>query len=97
VLLYDGIGRIALSGDATAAATGNNRITLQLTPSKGFEVRIVETNVTDPVRNIRIIPAAAESGYNPVTSVWHPKFLQQVSGESEAAAEDLGLGFRPKP
>ena len=81
MLLYDGSGRIALSGDSTATATQANRIALQLLPSKGFEVRIVETNATDPVRNIRIIPAAAEGSYSPVTSVWHPKFLQQVSGE----------------
>lgn len=79
VLLYDGQGKILVDGDATLTWQTQGRIGLTLTPANGFAVRIVESNVTNPVRNISIVPAAKELTFT--TDVYQPAFLKLVNGE----------------
>lgn len=78
MLLYDGQGKIILDGDATVTWQGPGRIGLTLAPANGFAVRILDTNTSNPVRNISIVPAAKELTFT--TDVYQPGFLKLVNG-----------------
>lgn len=84
MLLYDGQGKILVDGDATMTWQQPGRIGLTLTPASGFAVRIVETNTSNPVRNISIVPAAKETTYG--SDVYQPGFLKLVNGEQRRAS-----------
>jgi hypothetical protein len=78
VVLYDGEGRIefgAGSAQVTSRAAGRMTITIQSVPVL-LEVR--ETNPENPLRNIRVVPVEWESNYQ--TQIFHPVFLQSLSG-----------------
>jgi hypothetical protein len=81
--MYDGTGGVTVSGDASATSSQPGRLALQLKQGTGFEVRVTNTSASDPVRNIRIVPVAAEDGFDRNSTVWNPKFLEQVSGNYE--------------
>ena len=59
MLLYDGNGTVVASGDASTTGAAPGRQLLTVTPSSGMEVRVVgPVSAANPVRNIRIVPAA---------------------------------------
>ena len=84
VLLYSGQGKVLVDGDAAVNWQAPGRMGITLTPAAGFAVRIVETNTSDPVRNISIVPAAKEATF--LTDVYTPGFLKLVNGELPMAA-----------
>jgi len=45
----------------------------------GFYVRILRTNISNPVVNIRVVPLTMEATY--ASTPYQPRFLEQVSGE----------------
>lgn len=91
VLLYNGQGKILLDGDATMTWQAPGRIGLTLTPANGFAVRIVETNTSNPVRNISVVPAAKELTFN--TDIYQPGFLKLVNGEwPQVHSSRVGVG-----
>eukprot|EP00899_Mesostigma_viride_P001814 jgi/Mesvir1/11633/Mv00035-RA.3 len=78
--LYDGQGRLSFEGDATVQETAPGRIVLNIQRASGFSVRIVDTLPTDYLRNIRIIPQAAEASY--LSDPFQPEFLSALQGFS---------------
>jgi hypothetical protein len=52
--------------------------------SAGFAVRIVRTNVTNPVRNISIVPAAEEASF--ADSPYQASFLELVKGAGSSSS-----------
>lgn len=83
MLLYDGTGRVDLAGDALVTSRTPNRYTVTITPASGFYVRVVNTSAADPLRNIRIVPAAYEATH--AQEIFHPRFMQSVTGERSRA------------
>lgn len=90
VLLYDGQGKIILDGDATVTWQAPGRIGLTLAPANGFAVRIVDTDTSNPVRNISVVPAAKELTFT--TDVYQPGFLALVNGVWQALLPPAQLG-----
>lgn len=90
VLLYDGQGKIILDGDATVNWQAPGRIGLTLAPANGFAVRILETDTSNPVRNISVVPAAKELTF--ATDIYQPDFLKLLNGGCTllACAESAG-------
>uniref|UniRef100_A0A383V7X4 Uncharacterized protein n=1 Tax=Tetradesmus obliquus TaxID=3088 RepID=A0A383V7X4_TETOB len=78
VLLYSGDGKVTLEGDASVTAEGPGRLELSIKLAAGFAVRIVRTNATNPVRNISIVPAAAEFSF--ADTPYQASFLELVKG-----------------
>ncbi|GFR45710.1 hypothetical protein Agub_g7119, partial [Astrephomene gubernaculifera] len=82
VLLYDGDGTVELEGDAASPPVSSTagRQVVDVTPSStGLRVRITASNASNPVLNIRIVPAALEATYA-TTSVFHQDFLAMLQG-----------------
>lgn len=79
VMLYDGQGTILVDGDAAVTWSAPNRIGLVISPANGFAVRIVDTNITNPVRNISIVPAAKELTFT-TSDIYQAGFLKLING-----------------
>lgn len=81
--LYDGSGALAFEGDASFVAAAPGRVEIALAPSNGFTMRIVNTSVDNPLRNVRVVPAAFEANYTAQT--FSPAFLQLLQGVLQLA------------
>lgn len=107
VVLYDGEGRLDFGFDAQIASRDRNRLEIILTPTadlaclergdaycgdNGIYLAIIDTNPSNPVHNIRILPsmggAAASAGGAGAGGAWegrygrapfHPWFLKSVA------------------
>jgi hypothetical protein len=79
VLLYDGQGRVEVDGDAAITWQAPGRIGLAITPANGFSVRILATNISNPVANISVVPAAKEASFT--SDIYQPAFLKLLNGE----------------
>ena len=68
VLLYDGDGIIDLGFDAAITELSAGRIKFSVTPSKirdnGVFVKIIETNPSNPVKNIRVVLEGDEYNFS---------------------------------
>ncbi|EKX35128.1 hypothetical protein GUITHDRAFT_80080, partial [Guillardia theta CCMP2712] len=85
VVLYDGEGEIQFGGDASVIPRVPNDkysdardIYISVSPAIGVEVRIVRTNETNPVRNIRILPLDGPDFLS--TSTFTSVFLEALRG-----------------
>jgi hypothetical protein len=70
------------SAAAAAAAAG-------AFAAAGFAVRIVRTNITNPVRNISIVPAAAEFTF--ADQPYQASFLELVKGEHSSSSSSRSI------
>jgi len=79
VALYDGTGTLDFGGDAALVSASPGRVVLQITPSTtGFtRVRITNTSVADPIRNLRVIMPGFEGTY--AAQVFHPAYLSRLA------------------
>jgi hypothetical protein len=76
ILLYDGEGVIDFWGDAQIIEASPGRISVQVTPDGGLmAMELYESNVDNPVRNIRFLLPGTEETYQeqPWTSEWIDK------------------------
>ncbi|MEZ5965945.1 MAG: hypothetical protein R3F56_19070 [Planctomycetota bacterium] len=78
VVLWDGDGDVEVKEDASMVSRNGNRIEADVTPGDGVVLRILRTNPSDPVRNIRVILPGFESTYQ--TQPFHPRFLANWRG-----------------
>lgn len=79
VCLYDGDGRIKFGFDARVKDRRKGRIVLQVSPSRqGILLRLVETNPSNPIRNIRLIAPRFEKTYK--SQIFNPEFLKRWEG-----------------
>jgi hypothetical protein len=78
VVLWDGDGDIDLRDDARERTRSRNRIEADVRPRDGIILRIVRTNPSDPVRNVRVLMPGFESTHQ--TSPFHPQFLANWRG-----------------
>ena len=79
IVLYDGKGVLRFSGNATVASSTPGRIVLNVNPqnkTNGFILKIVSTNPSDYIRNIRVIRPGFEATYQ--TQPFHPLFLDRI-------------------
>jgi hypothetical protein len=88
VCLYDGNGVLDFGFDATVISVSKNRIEFDFTPTcvvgctaaycsdNGIFLQILETDVTNPVHNIRIIMPGFEYQYDVMP--FHPWFLKSL-------------------
>ena len=75
VCLYDGTGKIEFKFDARVKSRSKGRILVHVNPSDaGIVLRIRDTLVEDPVRNIRLIMPGFESSYR--EHPFNPDFLK---------------------
>ena len=79
VCLYQGAGTLEFGNDASIVSQTPGRVVLNVNPTNsGILMRITSTpDQNNPIRNVRIIPAAHESNYQ--TQVFHPTFLNKNS------------------
>lgn len=77
-LRWDGTGAFQVQGDSVVVATEPNRMELAIaTPStSGVQLRLIATDPTDPVRNIRLFPPGIDPDDH---GLFHPRFLQLLS------------------
>jgi hypothetical protein len=78
VCLWDGDGDLQLTQDAVQVSRSGNRIEADVTPEDGIVLRIVRTNPSNPVRNVRVIMPGFEATYQ--TRPFHPRFLANWRG-----------------
>jgi hypothetical protein len=88
VCLFDGDGEIDFKFDASVVSIGKGRVEFIFTPTEvagctaaycgdnGILLRLLSTNPTNPVHNIRVIMPGFESTYN--EQPFHPYFLQSI-------------------
>jgi hypothetical protein len=88
ICLYDGDGVIDFSFDAHLISRSKNRVEFMFQPTylvgctaayctdNGVLLKILETNVNDPIRNIRVIMPGFESLYESMP--FHPFFLKNI-------------------
>jgi hypothetical protein len=78
-VLYEGTGKLAFWGAAKEAENTPGRILIDVDASKGgFWLRIMQTDPTDYIRNIRVImPGFAETYTD---NPFHPAFLKRWQG-----------------
>jgi hypothetical protein len=75
ILLYSGTGNVSVSGDAYITNYQPQRVQVTVfNKTSSIFIRILRTNVSDPVYNVRLIPAQYENTYD-TTDVFHPNFL----------------------
>lgn len=75
VCAYAGKGSISFDREAKITARGDHLITLQVTPGdRGMHLRIDESDPADPVREIRVTPAALVAA----KSSFHPVFIERL-------------------
>jgi hypothetical protein len=78
VCLYDGKGKVELGFDAKVTGESPGRIVCDVKPGDGIRVRIVESDPSDPIHNIRLMRAAFERSYK--EQVFDPQFLDRWQG-----------------
>jgi len=94
VCLFDGDGSISFEKDATlvsfatdassTAVGGGGRYVVSVTAQAGVRLRLMATNPTNPLRNIRLFPAAVEQASTPLTDAFlaahpfHPDLLEAI-------------------
>jgi hypothetical protein len=61
--LYDGRGTLEFHGAARAGAGQPGRIPVEVVPNGQISVRITRTDPENPLHNVRLIPASAETTY----------------------------------
>jgi hypothetical protein len=86
VCLWDGDGAIDFGFDAATVAVGKNRVEFMFAPSmragctaaycgdNGILLKIMDTNRSNPIHNVRVIMPGFEAVYDKVP--FHPLFLQ---------------------
>ena len=78
-VFYDGKGRLEFKGSARVIASAPGRMLLDVDPGKGaMFLRLMETDPSDPVRNIRVIMPGFEEKYE--RDPWRPGFLERWRG-----------------
>lgn len=78
ICLYDGDGTIEFQGDASIAWSSPGRMGVDITPtSASTQLRIVATNESDPIRNIRLVMPGFENTYE--DKIFHPEFLASIA------------------
>ncbi|MCA8961792.1 MAG: hypothetical protein KDC38_14810 [Planctomycetes bacterium] len=75
--LYDGTGTIEFHIDATVVSSQSGEIVIDVLPSNLIHLKIVATDWSDPVRNIRLIMPGFWDDYE--TQVFHPLFLERLA------------------
>jgi hypothetical protein len=78
-VLYKGVGTIELWGNGVEMlSSGPGTLTFDVAPgsSGGFVLRVLDTDPTNYVRNIRVVMPGMRSA----TSVWNPSFLARWQG-----------------
>ncbi|MFN5516602.1 MAG: Calx-beta domain-containing protein [Cyanobacteriota bacterium] len=83
VVLYDGEGSLTYQNDAVknTGASTPGRDVITLTPSnRGFRISLTATNPENYLRNIRVIPLAAEGSYE--QSPFNPDYLAKIDAFS---------------
>ena len=77
--LYEGTGRIEFRFDAEILSESPGRILVDVTPGDlGIYLKIVESDNSDPVRNIRVIMPGFENNYQ--SQIFHPLFIERLRG-----------------
>ncbi|MCR4303448.1 MAG: hypothetical protein NUV63_04355 [Gallionella sp.] len=79
LVLYDGEGTLRFSGSATVENTAPGRIVLNVNPKnhdEGLVLKIVSTNPSNYIRNIRVIRPGFEATYQ--NQIFHPLFLDRI-------------------
>ena len=77
--LWDGSGEVEFHFDAEVTQTWPGGAKMTVTPSDaGIHVKVVASNTSDPVRNIRVLMPGFESNY--ATQIFHPLFLERLRG-----------------
>jgi len=78
-VLYDGEGKIEVSGAPTVVDRGPGRMTIDVDPSRGgFFLRVVATDPSDYVRDIRVVMPGFEKTHE--DNPFHPLFLERWRG-----------------
>ena len=78
LVLYDGEGTFEIKFDATVIESSPGRMVLDVNPSNdGILLRILTTNPSNYIRNIRVIMPGYWNRYE--TQTFHPLFLQALS------------------
>ncbi|MBE0537556.1 MAG: hypothetical protein IH624_17970 [Phycisphaerae bacterium] len=78
-VLYDGKGKLDFWGAARAVQSEPGRSAIDVDSSKGaIFLRLMETDASDYVRNIRVIMPGFEETYK--ANPWHPAFLKRWQG-----------------
>lgn len=80
-VLYDGIGTLGISGDATATITTSGSTFTVTTPSSGIALTITASTNGNNVRNVRIVETALLSSFN-AGAIFHPTFLSKLTNVS---------------
>ncbi len=79
VCLWDGTGDVELTLDARVVLRSANRLEADVRPThEGVLLRIVRTDPTDPVRNVRVLLPGHEATYG--TQPFHARFLANWHG-----------------
>ena len=78
VVLYDGEGRVELTGIRQVLSSAPGRIVFEPQPATGFTLQLRETNPSNYVRNIRVLLPGSEGTYR--DNPWNSSFLQRWSG-----------------
>ncbi|QDU88572.1 hypothetical protein Pla175_19500 [Pirellulimonas nuda] len=63
VLLYDGVGSVSITDGYNASSGRIHAPIVGADQKKRYTIRINATSPSDPVRNLRLVPAALESSY----------------------------------
>jgi hypothetical protein len=75
--LYDGVGDLRFEWDAAEISRTPGRILLNVTPSNsGIHIKIVATDSTNQIRNIRVIMPGFENTY--LSQPFNPVFLKRL-------------------
>jgi len=81
--LWDGTGEVDASGSNVASCSSNGTTNSAVAlfdvdpdSTNGITIRILSSNSTDPVTNVRVVPVAFEATYNDL--IFHPSFLAKV-------------------
>eukprot|EP00959_Pyramimonas_sp_CCMP1952_P417308 8743190-Pyramimonas_sp.AAC.1 len=75
---FDGNGTLAFEVDAVAIGEvvwvegGGGRYLVNITPASGVTVRLLSTDSSDPLRNIRLVPQVSARNFSPDCSLKRP-------------------------
>jgi len=87
--LYDGVGDLRFEWDAAEISRTSGRILLNVTPSNsGIHMKIVATDSSNPIRNIRVIMPGFENTYQ--SQPFNPVFLSRLNKFSVLRFMDWG-------
>jgi len=88
VCQYEGQGTLQFGNDAQFVSQTPGRIVFNVNPSNsGILLRVVATNHSNPIRNIRLIMPGFESTYQ--TQPFHPTYLEKLSKYSVLRFMDM--------